>query len=221
MGQGCRRRGAEADCDPLSCGGCAGVSLRLPEVSSGGDCTSCTCCFLDRLELSVLVPRGDAQGPGPPAVSLSLPRESWLGKSKLRVAALRTPIPKSAPDPQLHGHPSHPLVPMGSSQGHLPRACPAQPSGGGSPAAACSEEEEEEAGFTSLNCQQRGETGPAAGVTPVQRLPHAGLVQDTELEHMDVISCWIQKPLQPFRLPKGSFSSVLSRAGGRGAGALG
>lgn len=38
------------------------------------------------------------------------------------------------------------------------------------PAAACSEEEEE-AGFTSRNCQQPGEMGPAAGVTPVQRLP--------------------------------------------------
>lgn len=29
----------------------------------------------------------------------------------------------------------------------------------------------------------------------------------TALEHMDVIPCWIQKPLHPFSLPKGSLCS--------------
>lgn len=39
MGQGCRRRRAEADCHPPELWGvCWGVSLRLPEVSSGGGC---------------------------------------------------------------------------------------------------------------------------------------------------------------------------------------
>lgn len=163
---------------PRAVGCVLGVSLCLPQVSSDGDCILLDLLFSGQAWGWVcwspeVMPEDQVL-----LLCLGVPSQVTAGPSALVLVGNISPESVSSEDthPQTFTSPSHcvdippillcPLDLLRAIFPELPLPSPVV-----APAAACSEEEEEEAGFTSLNCQQPGETGPAAGVTPVQRLP--------------------------------------------------
>lgn len=109
--------GQERIVTPRAVGCVLGLSLHIPEVSSGGGCillglllsgqgwsSSPEVVPEDQVLLICAVSR---LCPLPGSSTGELAPLPWccLGESHLRVATLRTPVPRSSPDPQLHGHP--------------------------------------------------------------------------------------------------------------------